>query len=423
MKEKTILYLNVRQTVHEAKAALLAAKRIGYHILLLSDKPQPILDNYVDHVEVTDTYDINKSLDVVHQLQKKFPFDGVVTWGDRDVELMAAISERYNLPGPSILSAKNARNKYRMREALKELKDLLPRYHRVTDVNSLEAAIQYVGFPAVIKPTGASGSKGIFEVRDVGEAKKSFSLLREITNPNQDKIFSYSGSELIFEEYLDGNEFSVEGLVCNNEIIIVGITDKETTQDYHIEFQHIFPSSQNEERQKIIIKNTKIIVEKLNLNNCAFHLEAKWTSNGFKLVEIAARIGGDYITSHLIPLATNINFYEQLLKIIAGDEPKLNVSYVQHVGMRSLLAKNSGKLVSISEINTALINPNILHIFQEQPFHKMLTLPPNNFSLLRVATLIAQGYSHKNVLETLTSLSNHCQVITENNIPAELNIC
>lgn len=367
MRKKIVLYLNVRQTIHEARAALLAAKRLEYRVILLSDKPQPLLEGCVEHIELTDSYNIEESLDTVHRLQKKFPLDGVITWGDRDVELMAAISERYNLPGPNLLAAKNARNKYHMRESLKTLQVLLPKYHRVVDEASLETAIGCVGFPAIIKPTSTSGSKGIFEIKNVNEAKKAFFLLTKIANPTQDKIFSYYGPEFIFEEYIDGNEFSVEGWVYNSDITIVGITDKETTPDYHIECQHIFPSVQKEERQRAIIKNTQSIVKKLDINNCAFHLEAKWTSNGFKLIEVAARIGGDYITSHLVPMATNINFYDQLLKIIVGEEPTTDVLYIQYAGMQSLLAKTSGKLNIIKEINSALIHPNVLHIFQEQP--------------------------------------------------------
>lgn len=411
MNRKTILYVNLRSSIDEVRSAILAARNLGHRIILLADKYPDIFKDHFLHIEITDTYDIEQTLQVACDLHEKYKFDGVITWSDRDVELVSKIADALNLPGPEVLTAKKTRNKYFMRESLESLSQLLPKYHKVTDFKSLELAIKKVGFPAVIKPTGASGSKGIFTVKNHQEAELALNKLNQVADPEKDKIFSLSGREFIFEEYLDGDEFSVEGWVFNKNITIAGITDKETTDDFHIEFQHIFPSDKQKYHQNEITQHTKNIIKSLGLDNCPFHLEAKWTSKGFKLVEIAARAGGGYITSHLVSSATDTNFHEEVIKVALGENPKVLVNVVQHSGIRCLLANNAGKLVAVSQLDIPASLPDVTHIFLEKKIGQAVTLPPENFNLLRIASIIVQHPDYHQVLESLNIISNKCEVV------------
>ncbi len=49
-------------------------------------------------------------------------------------------------------------------------------------------------------------------------------------------------------------------------------------------------------------------------DNCAGHTEVKLTEDGPMIVETGARIGGDYIASDLVPLATGISMHQSIAK-------------------------------------------------------------------------------------------------------------
>lgn len=408
---KIILFLNLRRTVHEAYAALMAARQLGCEIILLTDKPYGVANQFVKIIEIVDTFDHDKIVEKVKSINQLYKIDGVVTWADRDVELVARLSEELNLRGPSRKAAYSARNKHAMLEALTLVKELLPTYSKVVDQISLQHAMRKVGFPAVMKPTGASGSKGIFVVNSEQEAFIAFEKLLALSSPDKDPIFKFYGAEILFEEYLDGNEFSVEGWVYNSEITIVGITDKWTTEPFHLEYQHIHPSSMPKEQQDIIKRNTSKIVSELNLNNCAFHLEAKWTSRGFKFIEIAARIGGDYITSHLIPMATGINFYVQIIKIILGEEPEAIIPNLQHAGVRFLLASSGGVFQGLSQAENLLGNETIRSVFLELKSGQVISLPPDNFATQRGAAVIASAIEYAAVEQALENSAHLSHII------------
>lgn len=408
---KTVLFINLRKTAQEAYSALLAAKQLDFNIILVGDKFYEIANAFVAHQEIVNTYDHDITIETIKQLSKKFKIDGIVTWADRDVELVAHGAEVLNLPAPSRKAAYTARNKHAMLEVLTPLSDILPAYKKVTTIESLEEAIGHVGFPAVMKPTGASGSKGIFVVSNEKEAKNAFEKLQTITSPNSDPIFKFYGSELLFEEYLDGNEFSVEGWVYNGEITIAAITDKLTTEPFHLEYQHIQPSCMAIDQQGVIKKNTNKILQQMQLNHCAFHLEAKWTSKGFKFIEVAARPGGDYIASHLFPLSTNINFLEQIIKIAVGQKPENIIPTYQYAAARFLLANTEGQFKQISGVDQLLSNDFIRSVFLEAKIDQNISLPPNNFATQRVASFITSAPTYSLVQDMINKTINNTEVV------------
>ena len=47
------------------------------------------------------------------------------------------------------------------------------------------------------------------------------------------------------------------------------------------------------------------------------------TPDGPKIVEIGARLGGDNITTHLVPLSTGVDMVECCIRIALGEKPNL----------------------------------------------------------------------------------------------------
>ena len=57
-------------------------------------------------------------------------------------------------------------------------------------------------------------------------------------------------------------------------------------------------------------------IQSLDIDHCAFHLEGRLTKSGFKVIEIAARPAGGFITSHLIRLSSGHSFIEKLSMLL-----------------------------------------------------------------------------------------------------------
>jgi biotin carboxylase len=418
MSTKTVLFVNLRRTPHEGRAALFAARRLGYDVVLLADKVPEYTAGLLADVAIVDTYDLDQAMAGARALADRHHVRGVVTWADRDVELVAQIGQALGLPAPTPAAARRARNKFEMKQALAHLDGVVPRHARVRTWADLEAAVHDIGLPAVLKPAGASGSKGIFELRRPDDLARAFAQLLRIARPDSDPIFRHFGAEFIVEEYLAGPEFSVEGWVCNGQVHVVGISDKWTTDPYHLEYQHIHPTRLAERDQREICEKTALVVGTLGLDYCAFHLECKLTPRGFRLVEVAARIGGDYITSHLIPLSRRVDFYGQVIRVVMGEQPTWEPAEQLYAGVRFLLAGGDGRLVGLQGVEAALQLPAVEHLFLEAAPGTNITLPPDNFATQRVAAVIARHADYDVVNDTLEEAERRCVVTVAASEPA-----
>ena len=61
----------------------------------------------------------------------------------------------------------------------------------------------------------------------------------------------------------------------------------------------------------------------IGIENGPSHTEIKVTKDGPKIVELGARLGGDNITTHLVPLSTGVDMVECCIKIALGEKPDL----------------------------------------------------------------------------------------------------
>lgn len=408
-----VLFINLRSTNHEPRAAVFAAWQLGYQVVLLADTMPATTSNLFTAIEIVDTYDWDQALQAARDLARRFQIHGVVTWSDRDVELVAQIGQALGLPAPSPVAAQKARNKFLMKQALAHLPGIVPRHARVCTWDELENAIQSIGFPAILKPTGASASKGIFELHQPEDLHSAFTTLQNFARPAVDPIFRTYGAEFILEEFLSGPEFSVEGWVFQGEVKVVGITDKKTTEPFHLEYQHMYPSSLPDTAQQDISAKTIQVVKTLDLDNCAFHLEGKLTPNGFRFIEIAARVGGDYIASHLIPLSTGINFYAQVLRVVTGQRPQKEPTLQLYTGAHFLLAQAEGTFRGLDGIEEALHRSSVEHFFLESSPGASIQLPPRHFAAQRVGAVLARNSEYAVVEQTLEEISRRCVVSIE----------
>ena len=123
---------------------------------------------------------------------------------------------------------------------------------------------------------------------------------------------------------MHGPEVSVEIMVIEGEPHILTVTDKFITPPpYFVELAHCEPSRLDAETQRQIRKVAVQAVKAIGIEKAPAHVEIKVTKDGPKIVELAARLGGDFITSRLVPLSTGIDMVGASVLLATGEVPEL----------------------------------------------------------------------------------------------------
>ena len=65
---------------------------------------------------------------------------------------------------------------------MSSVKGLCPNFQEVKSLNDLKEAVANIGMPGILKPVGASGSKGIFKIESKAHLEDTFNLLLDSTS-------------------------------------------------------------------------------------------------------------------------------------------------------------------------------------------------------------------------------------------------
>nr|WP_201748825.1 ATP-grasp domain-containing protein [Staphylococcus delphini] len=399
----------------ERVAPVIEAKRQGYRVVLMTDHDPQLIDSGLDEVIEIDTYDETAVVEAALAYHQQHPLSGILTWSDKDVELVAQLNDRLQLPGIPMSHVKNARNKYLMRVAFDQVPNISPDFENVRSEADLRHAVARIGTPGILKPVGASGSKGIFKIESEECIDYVYETLRHATSPERDKVYRYYPNDYIYEGYLVGEEVSVEGVVQNGEVRIAGITDKAVTPEYSLEYMAIFPSDKHAALQQEIKTKATQAIQSLGINHCAFHLEGRVTKDGFKVIEAAARPGGGFITSHLIPGASGRSFIEKILDVAVGKDVTENWLAFDQTSKKmcfySIMAEQAGTFKGIKGVERLAEIPGIHHVVPLKNYGDSVVLPPEHFSSCFVLNIVFEAESTEAVQQKIDWIHEVIEVV------------
>jgi len=235
--------------------------------------------------------------------------DGITTIAtDMAVPTICYVAEKMKLISNSFISSLASTNKSKMRMAFKKGNCIGPKFIEAKDNN---VYIEEFKFPLIVKPVDRSGSRGVTNVM----------LENELPEAINYAITESFVKKAIIEEYIEGDEVSVETISWKGEHYILAITDKITTGAPHfVELAHHQPSAFPKEIQDKIKTETIKCLNALDINFGAGHSEFKITPTGeVYVIEVGARMGGDFIGSHLVELSTGYDFLEGVITIALGE--------------------------------------------------------------------------------------------------------
>lgn len=313
------------------------AKELGYHTIAIDKNPNSMGFLYSDEYEVVDIVDQAACL----KYAQSKGIDGVMTAAtDYGVLSASYVAKQMKLPGLDYEVAQVIKNKYLVRRTLFEsMKRGVSQFNEINSIDELEKIIHLIRFPVMVKPCDGSGSKAVRKVESISELNYAcFEALKS----------SLAGKALI-EDFIEGREYGVESFVYKGEVYVLGVMGKYMTAppDY-AELGHCIPSGLNiEEKIKEVVRGA---IKALNINFGAVNMDLLVSEDErICIVDIGARMGGNLIGSHLIPIGTGIDYTGNLISASVGEpidlQPK---SYGANVATR-LLALTPGKVKKLPD--------------------------------------------------------------------------
>lgn len=288
MKKKHLFLVGISITF--AKSAIRRAQKLGYEVILGDSEAN--LNDYAHLVEranklvVTDytQYD-NLSL-VTRNLQKETPLDAIFTFKETALLATAKVQQEYGLLGNSPEIVEACINKFTTRNLLKKAGMLSPSYKLCRTLEEAEDFRKTVQVPIIIKPHNLRGSVGIFKSETKTDLEFAFySCLKHC----QDQV-------VLVEEFLRGQEISIEAIVYRGKAVLFGVTEKLFYPGTFVEAGHISPYSGKEMTRQQYEQIVQKIVNAIGIKFGPLHIEGFHTPNGFVVGEVHTRYGGDYIT-------------------------------------------------------------------------------------------------------------------------------
>ena len=260
----------------------------------------------VDVFEIVGGQDYEKTLEVA----KRYNVSGVITTAtDKPLVMMARIAEVIHLPFFSVETAQWSTDKFLMKQRFMENGIPCAKGVLLEKVEDFEKT--GFDFPVIVKPRDNSGSRGVKLCSNKNELQKAFAEAMEYTRK----------PSVLIEEYIEGQEYSIEGLHYDGKSEVIQFTEKTTTAiPYNVELAHKQPANLSEQQKNAIREVVSKIDKALKFENCPSHTELKINKKGIFVIETSPRFGGGNITSHLVPLSTGINVEDQLINIALGEK-------------------------------------------------------------------------------------------------------
>lgn len=378
------------------------AKEMGIYVIAADGDPDAVGLKYADKAIVVNITSEEEVLKVAHEEH----IDGVIhPCSEVSMNVMGRLNDELGLSGITREQAIRATNKHLMREAFE--KGNAPSPKSILTENAEDAWMHLqndFSTDSILKPSRNSGSRGIAKVsRDMDKADfvKAYDIA---LNESRDK-------SVLIEQFIEGPEFSIEIIIWNGKVNVLTVTDKKTTGAPHfVELGHNQPSCFSATDVETLKTAAVAGVKALGVNNCACHAEAKLMYGKAFLMEIGARLGGDFISTELTHLSTGIDMVAAAINVALGIEPDLNPKEEsQGVCIRYFCPK-PGKLVSIN--NTEILKDPRVYLWEI--YHKVGDLIPEvTSSLCRSGHVIVTEETPQQAISLAENIIHNVKMETE----------
>ncbi len=273
---------------------------------------------------------------------------------DISVNTVSRLNELFALKGNSFEATENFVNKFKMRELAVKFGIPCPKYKQIFNVDDLKSFIAEVELPIILKPADSQSSRGVVK----------------IDSSNVANIYSYVVASLkysncgylIAEEFIEGEEVTVEGFASNKKHKSLAVSLKKHFRT-GIASELRYPADIPEPIYNKIIEYNDKFVENSGLDFGITHAEymINRASGDVKIIEIACRGGGTLISSDIVKWVSGIDVYDLYYKALNGVNIDVkNIDVKKRNAILKFFEFKSGEIKDINGFDTVKNHPNII---------------------------------------------------------------
>jgi len=384
-----------------------AALTLGIGLIVVSNSKHSLIPEVAKGITV-DFSDISQARSIILSAIEQSNIICVLATDDSCVDLSNQIARHLNLAHNPTTATELTHRKDLARQALKKAGCNTPEFQIIPIIDAADITLQ-MEFPVVLKPLSLSGSRGVIRANNYSEFINAVQRIESILDHSEQTGFAHQ--HLLVEAYLDGPEFAVEGFMIDGTFHLLTIFDKPEpmTGPYFEETYYLTPSQLEYKSRQALISEVASCCKAYGLEHGPVHAEARITSSGPVLLELAARtIGGQ--CGQLIEFSLQQKL-EQLVILGMSDRLPEISNMADAAGVLMIPITNSGLLKRVEGLTDAMqvnyIKDIEIHIREG---YELVPLPDGASYL---GFIFAQAPSYEETFHALKSAYQKLKFVTQ----------
>lgn len=283
--------------------------------------------------------------EVFNFLAQQERIEAIFSSSELYIEMTSRLAKRLGLRGNNPHAIAICRDKYTLYQKLSECGIKVAKTKQISAKDDLESILSVFSYPVIIKPSQLSGSVGVKLCYNFGEAVE---YVADLFEKNGSPYFLNVTSNLVVQEFIEGEEYSVETITNKTGHKIIGITKKYLgALPYFVEVGHDFPGMN--EKNPSYFPVISAVQEALNAVNFTFgpaHTEVRIKDDQVYIIEINPRLAGGMIPK-LIQLSTKEDVIKEVIDFYLGSNRQKDYLASSYASLRFLIPPYQGYLQEV----------------------------------------------------------------------------
>ncbi len=385
------LLLLATTTGYQTRAFVEAAGKLGLEVVFGSDRCHVLDDPWQDGALPLRFENPEESSRQIVEFARSAPVAAIVSLGDRPTPTAAWACRALGLPHHPPDAADACRDKFQARARLRDAGLNTPAFARFP----LEArpseilARARIEFPCVLKPLALSASRGVIRADDSGQFSSAFERIRDMLRAPEVQVMREETSNFIqVENYVEGEEVAVEGLVDRGRLRVLAIFDKPDPLEgpYFEETIYVTPSRLKAETQTAITETLERATRAMGLFHGPLHAEVRINSRGVWILEVAARSIGGLCSRALRFIAPDISgtmsLEELIIRLALRQEVGRTRREAAAAGVMMIPVPEGGVFQEVKGVKQALDTPHVEEVHITAKANQKLVPWPEGSSYL-----------------------------------------
>lgn len=276
-------------------------KKINFKFLVKSRKKYQWLEkSNLEIIDTTNTQELEKKINEIN-IKNKIRF--ILSTSDQFVVIANQLNKKFKIKCEDLNLLKIFKDKFK---CLKIMNRLGISNRKNFLIKNKKDKIQKIAFPCIVKPNSGTGSIDVYKINNLKNLRSKI------------RYFLKKKIDVLVEEYIEGEEYSLEILFLNKKIIFEQLIEKKINDKTHfVESGHIIRPKYNQEILKVKNKILKKI-KKFKMNKIFLHIEFKIDAmRRVQIIEINPRLAGGFIPI-LIKESTGFDLINYFIDLICN---------------------------------------------------------------------------------------------------------